>query len=167
MAWKASSASGRVPKTRRQTPRTIGPCLETRAENADSSLPATNRPSNCPSGRAVAVPWPKTCSRSRATAPRCSPSMLIHRRPLFLARGVLLFPTILCDEPERRHAFSENCRLIQNDSGRSVTSETFGRAPQVGTLGEVGRHGAGLRWRRNRRRSPVFFAWPTVIHGQT
>ena len=78
-----------VPRTRRQTPRTIGPCLETRAENADSSRPAMNRPSNCPSGRAVAVPWPKTCSRSRATAPRCSPSMLIHCCPLLLPRDVL------------------------------------------------------------------------------
>ena len=42
MAWNASSASSALPRIRRQTPSTIGPCRRTSAVNAVSSRPARN-----------------------------------------------------------------------------------------------------------------------------
>ena len=70
VAWKASSASWWSRSTRRQTPRTIGPCRRTIASNADSSRRATNRSSSSTSERVPSAPAWKRVRRSCCAVPQ-------------------------------------------------------------------------------------------------
>ena len=71
VAWKASSASAAFPRTRRQTPCTIGACRRTKAANAASSRAPTNWPSS----------WPSVCpsaSWARNTWMSCAIAMFVR-----------------------------------------------------------------------------------------
>src|SRR5579883_2299726 len=58
-AWKASSASGPFPTTRRHTPYTIGPCRRSSSANAPSSRVRTYWPTSSPSDRVSGVDRPR------------------------------------------------------------------------------------------------------------
>src|SRR5262245_31519669 len=62
-AWQPSSASWALPRARRHTPSTIGPCRSTRTANAASSLPATNR---ARSSRSPSSSAPRTAASRQA-----------------------------------------------------------------------------------------------------
>ena len=63
-AWNASSAVVRSPITRRQTPRTIGPCRRTSRPKESASRSAMNAVSSCPSLRSVLAPARTTRRRA-------------------------------------------------------------------------------------------------------
>ena len=68
-AWKASSASWWWCRTRRQTPRIIGPCLATRAAKAASSRPSRKRRSSSSSDSSLAgIRSPRSNAPSRTPA---------------------------------------------------------------------------------------------------
>ena len=89
MAWKASSASWWLRRTRRQTPQTIGPCRRTRAASAASSRRLRKSSSSCPSVRSALLP--ARTARRRHSIRLTVPSFAT---PASCLRPPTLYPTI-------------------------------------------------------------------------
>src|SRR5262249_15109407 len=81
VAWNASSASGVRPSTRRQVPRTIGPCRQTSSSNEVSSRSSTHRASTSESGTPA---WASRLVARRTRATRSGSGRVPIRPPLIV-----------------------------------------------------------------------------------